>query len=141
MRCTRCRRTSFFTSVGDYFILAPSGSSSPPSSTSPQRRDRALAGDALFRDYRAKSGGDFDLGVYMKKEFFDEIEVYNMERRQGFAGSKTPMKAGRGDGALKTMRRRKPRRASFRRRIFSFWNICLGIKSADRNAAVRVASP
>lgn len=130
----------FFTAIGDYFLVTPSGrlvtaaiDIASGGGSSP------LAGDALFRDYRAKQGSDFDLGVYMKKEFFDEIDAYNRERREKLRRVESGNQEEPGDGALKGDGAEKTAQTRLPSEELSFLDyMCLSIKSADRGAAVRV---
>lgn len=130
----------FFTSVGDYFILAPSGKLvTAVIDIASAGGPAPLAGDALFRDYRTKSGGDFDLGVYMKKEFFDEIEAYNMERRARLHRVENANEGGQGDGALKSDEAEKTAPRKLPSADLQFLDyMCLSVKSADRAASVRI---
>lgn len=133
----------FFASIGDYFMLAPSGpvvtavidiaSGGGPA---------PLADDPLFRDYRAKMGGDSDLGVYMKKEFFDEIDSYNRARRNRLREGESLKNGEPGRGAEKSDEAEgsaPPARAVSQDLAFLDY-VCLSIKSSGKGVSVQIGA-
>ncbi len=126
----------FFASIGDYFLLAPSGKLvTAVIDIASGGGPAPLADDPLFRDYRAKMGGDFDLSMYMKREFFDEIDSYNRARRNRLRGGETRNGGDPGEDTGKTSPSRLPSEE------LSFLDyVCLSIKSSDGGASIRIGS-